>query len=172
LMSTILFRLMVLSKFFQKKWKSSSRPKVNRTLLPPKSLVYPIGCMSQLYSTSLQISASLNLILLPKFSVYGKRMCDTENSWKPERNLSQMLFSLNQLFHKILWRSIDHCLIFNRIEPFQAEYPKTVPGKRQILTLSSKLSEKQHQINMKLSLLERWQTLLERFKTMFMKSVI
>lgn len=74
LMSTILFRLMVLSKFFQKKWKSSSRPKVNRTLLPPKSLVYPIGCMSQLYSTSLQISASLNLILLPKFSVYGKRM--------------------------------------------------------------------------------------------------
>lgn len=82
-------------------------------------------------------------------------MCDTENSSKPERNLSQMLFSLNQLFHKILWKSIDRCLIFNRIELFQAEYPKIVPGKRPILTLNSKLSEKQHQISMKLSLLAK-----------------
>lgn len=82
-------------------------------------------------------------------------MLGIENSSKPERDSFQMLSWLSLHFLKTLWKSTDHCLIFNKIVPFQAVFHKTVLGKRQILTLSNNQFENQPQLNIKTSLQER-----------------
>ena len=79
-------------------------------------------------------------------------MSGIENSSKPERDLFRMLSWLSQHFLKILWRLTGHCLIFNKIEQFQAVSRKTVLGKRQILISNKNQSENQPQLNMKTSL--------------------
>lgn len=163
--------LTVSSKYFLKRWKSSSRPKESKTLLQPKLLASLIGCMNPPCLTSSPTLVSSNRTQSPKFSVFGKRMFDTENSLKPERDLFRTHSFQNQPFQKTSCKSTGHCLTCNKTEPFQAEFLKTELGKRPILTLNKKQSEKQPQPSTKTSLLEKWQPSYVKFKTMFTKSV-
>jgi len=130
-----------------------------------------IGCMNRHCLISLPTLLFSNLIQWLKYFLFGKRMLGIENSSKPERDSFLMLSWLNLLFLKTLWKSIDHCLIFNKIVPFQAVFHRIVLGKRQILTLSNNQFESQPQLNIKTSLQERWQQLSVKFKMMFTKNV-